>query len=132
MLKVLLFALALAIAPLAAPAALSQDTESGEVQAGIGPACDTAEQMERLLTLFAGGDLNPALTAVNAEFGADACAVLGIYYQRGAEVKRIQVPTGRYAIIAISVIGVRTPAGPRPLAQPMPLFIAAKLEEHGA
>lgn len=122
--KTLLLALTLICVPFAALPALSQGSGGAQIEAGAGPACDTAEQMEKALLAF-DGNVQTAIEKVNAETGIkEACIFAGLYYQRVGEVKRVRVPAGLFAIVEIRVMGVHTEIGPRPLPQPVTWFTA--------
>jgi hypothetical protein len=93
------------LAPMCAPA-LAADYE-----VGTSLLCDTKEQVERFVALFA-GDEQAALVAVNDEaHNPTACALMNVAYLRGSQIATARHGDHAFEIVRILVVGVDTAAG---------------------
>src|ERR1700674_4233954 len=93
------------LAPLCAPAF------AADYEVGTSLVCDTMEQAERFVALFA-GDAQSAILAVNAEaHNPTACALMKIAYLRGSHVATARHGDNAFEIIRILVVGIDTAAG---------------------
>lgn len=117
----LLIALLLLSFPAAAEA-------QGEVQSGTGLVCDTAEQVERYVSLIS-ETRNPheSLTLVNAEAPGEknVCAVIAVVFTTVRIVKEVRTPEGAMDLAEIRWVGIPIgqvigPEGAVVMVQPLP------------
>jgi hypothetical protein len=109
-----LFALALLATPLCAPAQAS-DRQTSDYEVGTSLVCDTQEQVERFVALFA-GDAQSAIRVVNAEeHNPSACAIANVAYMRGTQVGMARHGDSAFEIVRILVLGVATDDGISPV-----------------
>jgi hypothetical protein len=84
---------------------------AADYEAGTILACDTREQAERFVPLFA-GDAQAAIVAVNTEeHDPTACALMDLVYLRGARVGMMRHSDDAFEVVRILVVGIHTPAG---------------------
>ena len=96
-------------------AAIAQNAK--HVALGVGVFCDTAEQMQRFLTLYSAdysAEISPpaAIQAVNSEKASrGACGMAPILFVRGDYVGSVNVSGGIMRIVEIMVIAMKMPQG---------------------
>ena len=91
--------------------AIAQHTKQAEL--GVGVICDTAEQMQRYLTLFK-DDTSPqvAIQTINSETpGQGACGMALVAFLEGNHIGAIEVSGGIMRIMQITVVAMKTPSG---------------------
>jgi hypothetical protein len=91
--------------------AIAQNTK--QVELGVGVFCDSAEKMERFLTLHKGEIPPPAaIQAVNSETTSrGACGMASILFLPGDNVGNVNVSGGIMRIVQITVIAIKMPQG---------------------
>jgi hypothetical protein len=106
--------LALLAAPLCDPAQAS-DRQASDYEVGTSLVCDTQEQVERFVALFA-GDVQSAIRVVNAEeHNPSACAIANVAYMRGTQVGMARHGDNAFEIVRILVLGIETEDGISPV-----------------
>jgi hypothetical protein len=89
-----------------------ETSESPEV--GVGLVCNSAQQVERFLTLHHDGHQSPesAVQVVNQEtHDANACMIAAIVFIRGGEHGAVGGAGGVMRITRIQIVAARTPVG---------------------
>lgn len=95
--------------------ALADDVPPADYEADTNLACDTQEQAERFVALFA-GDVQATIVAVNAEKQSpNACALMDVIYLRGARVGMARHGDNAFEVVRTLVVGIETPAGILPV-----------------
>ena len=127
------FATRLALLPLLAALcapAFAADYLAADYEVGSNLFCDTKEQAERFVTLFA-GDAEAAVVAVNAEVhNPTACALMDVAYMRGPEVGTARHGDNTFEIVRILVVGLSTASGVKPV-RPAAYFSLFSVKEYG-
>ena len=117
---------ALLAAPFCVPAHAA-DAADYEVASSL--VCDTQEQVERFVALFA-GDAQAAIKVVNAEQkNPTACAMMNIVFVRGNQLGMARHGDNAFQITHILVIGVENGNGIQPV-QPAAYYSAFGLKEY--
>jgi hypothetical protein len=117
---------ALLAAPFCAPAHAA-DAADYEVASSL--VCDTQEQVERFVALFA-GDAQAAIRVVNAEQkNPTACAMMNIAFVRGNQLGTARHGDNAFHITHILVIGVENGNGIQPV-QPAAYYSAFGVKEY--
>ena len=116
---------ALLAAPFCVPAHAA-DAADYEVASSL--VCDTQEQVERFVALFA-GDAQAAIRVVNAEQkNPTACAMMNIAFVRGNQLGTARHGDNAFHITHILVIGVENGNGVQPV-QPAAYYSAFGVKE---
>jgi hypothetical protein len=115
---------ALLAAPFCVPAHAA-DAADYEVASSL--VCDTQEQVERFVALFA-GDAQAAIRVVNAE-QKNACAMMNIAFVRGNQLGTARHGDNAFHITHILVIGVENGNGIQPV-QPAAYYSAFGVKEY--
>ena len=116
---------ALLAAPFCVPAHAA-DAADYEVASSL--VCDTQEQVERFVALFA-GDAQAAIKVVNAEQkNPTACAMMNIAFVRGNQLGMARHGDNAFQITHILVIGVENGNGIQPV-QPAAYYSAFGVRE---
>ena len=117
---------ALLAAPFCVPAHAA-DAADYEVASSL--VCDTQEQVERFVALFA-GDAQAAIRVVNAEQkNPTACAMMNIAFVRGNQLGTARNGDNAFHITHILVIGVENGNGIQPV-QPAAYYSAFGVKEY--
>jgi hypothetical protein len=90
---------------------------AGATDYEIGPslACDTQEQVERFVALFA-GDAQDAIQIVNGEEqNPSACVIRNVAFMRGMKVGMARHGDSAFEIVRILVVGIKTDDGILPV-----------------
>jgi len=117
---------ALLAAPFCLPAHAA-DAADYEVASSL--VCDTQEQVERFVALFA-GDAHAAIRLVNAEQkNPTACAMMNIAFVRGIQLGTARHGDNAFHITHILVIGVENGNGIQPV-QPAAYYSAFGVKEY--
>jgi hypothetical protein len=117
---------ALLAAPFCVPAHAA-DAADYEVASSL--VCDTQEQVERFVALFA-GDAQAAIRLVNAEQkNPTACAMMNIAFVRGIQLGTARHGDNAFHITHILVIGVENGNGIQPV-QPAAYYSAFGVKEY--
>ena len=117
---------ALLAAPFCVPAHAA-DAADYEVASSL--VCDTQEQVERFVALFA-GDAQAAIRLVNAEQkNPTACAMMNIAFVRGNQLGTARHGDNAFHITHILVIGVENENGIQPV-EPAAYFSAFGVKEY--
>jgi hypothetical protein len=117
---------ALLAAPFCVPARAA-DAADYEVASSL--VCDTQEQVERFVALFA-GDAQAAIRLVNAEQkNPTACAMMNIAFVRGNQLGTARHGDNAFHITHILVIGVENGNGIQPV-QPAAYYSAFGVKEY--
>src|SRR5215475_3793423 len=117
---------ALLAAPFCVPAHAA-DAADYEVASSL--VCDTQEQVERFVALFA-GDAQAAIRVVNAEQkNPTACAMMNIAFMRGNQVGTARHGENAFQITHILVIGIENGNGIQPV-QPAAYYSAFGIKEY--
>jgi hypothetical protein len=117
---------ALLAAPFCVPAHAA-DAADYEVASSL--VCDTQEQVERFVALFA-GDAQAAIKVVNAEQkNPTACAMMNIAFVRGNQLGMARHGDNAFQITHILVIGVENGNGIQPV-QPAAYYSAFGVREY--
>ena len=90
----------------------AQGTPSPEIGAGL--VCNSAQQVERYLTLYTASKQSPeaAIHAVNTEAqDANACVLAAIAFVRNEEQTTVPAPGGQMRIVKVTIVATRTPSG---------------------
>ena len=117
---------ALLAAPFCVPAHAA-DAADYEVASSL--VCDTQEQVERFVALFA-GDAQAAIRLVNAEQkNPTACAMMNIAFVRGNHLGTARHGDNAFHITHILVIGVENGNGIQPV-QPAAYYSAFGVKEY--
>jgi hypothetical protein len=117
---------ALLAAPFCVPAHAA-DAADYEVASSL--VCDTQEQVERFVALFA-GDAQAAIRLVNAEQkNPTACAMMNIAFVRGNQLGTARHGDNAFHITHILVIGVENGNGIQPV-QPAAYYSAFGVKEY--
>ena len=101
----------LACFPVAANA--QQQEQPQKLEAGMGLICNSAEQVERYLTLHI-ADRSPeaAIQTVNEEaHDPNACSLASIAFVRGMQGKSLPAPGGVMKVTQVTILATQTPAG---------------------
>ena len=102
-----------------------------EIQIGRGLICDTKEQVERFVALFAGNSAE-AISKVNAEANKDnACAVAAVAFIQGRKASTARSLEGTFLVVEITVVGIVGPFGVERLP-PISQFTVILINETGA
>ena len=119
---------ALACSALALALAAIQPARAHEVETETVLICDTQQQAQRFVALFA-ANAETALTAVNAEANnPSACAFTAIAFVRGSRIATEGSGPGAFAIVPVIALGVNTPVGLRAVA-PAPYYMLEPVQE---
>ena len=112
---------------LAAPFCIPAHAADYEVASSL--VCDTQEQVERFVALFA-GDAQAAIKVVNAEQkNPTACAMMNIAFVRGNQLGMARHGDNAFQITHILVIGVENGNGIQPV-QPAAYYSAFGVREY--
>jgi hypothetical protein len=102
-----------------------------DVQVGTALVCDTQEQVERFVAVYA-GDAATAVSAVNAEeHNPSACGMASVAYVVSPPLATARSKHATFQIVKILVLGVTTEAGVQPV-KPAPFFSALEVDEREA
>lgn len=93
---------------------------------GNGLACDTAEQVQRVIELDK-GNYFVTVGKVNAEFGDGACVITRLRFTIGNTVGEKKKNGFVFHIVEITVYAAMTPHGMTPTNKPMHWFTLRKL-----
>jgi hypothetical protein len=94
-------------------ATLCGSAQAMDYEVGTSLVCDTQEQAERFVALFA-GDAQAALVAVNAEaHNPTACALMNVAYLRGSHIGMARHGDNAFEIVRILVVGIHAAGGSR-------------------
>ena len=118
--------LALLFALLAAPFCVPSQAADYEVAPSL--VCDTQEQVERFVALFA-GDAQAAIRVVNAQKNPTACAMMNIAFMRGNQLGMARHGDNAFQITHILVIGIENGNGMQPV-QPAAYYSAFGVKEY--
>jgi len=111
--------------------AWSSPSQAQTVEVETGVFCDTQQQMERYVAIFA-GDERAAMHAVNLEEKDPTACVYGtIAFIRGPEIATARSKGGTYNIVKVVVVGFLTEYGLRASA-PAASFSLEKIDERSA
>ena len=117
---------ALLAAPFCVPVHAA-DAADYEVASSL--VCDTQEQVERFVALFA-GDAQAAIRVVNAEQkNPTACAMMNIAFVRGNQLGTARHGDNAFQITHILVIGIENENGIQPV-QPAAYYSAFGVREY--
>jgi hypothetical protein len=84
-----------------------QAEETSGLVAGNVLVCDTAEEVEAVLTSRS-GDMNARLIQANDHYGSSACTVVTAIFYRGDEAKTVISEDGAVRIVQVDLVGLRT------------------------
>ena len=102
-----------------------------DVQVGTALVCDTQEQVERFVAVYA-GDAAIAVSTVNAEeHDPSACGMASVAYVVSPPLATARSKHATFQIVKILVLGVTTEAGVQPV-KPAPFFSALEVDEREA
>ena len=102
-----------------------------DVQVGTALVCDTQQQVERFVAVYA-GDAASAASAVNAEeHDPSACGMASMAYVVSPPLTTARTKDATFQIVKIIVLGVVTEDGVRPV-KPAPFFSAVEVYEREA
>ena len=102
-----------------------------DVQVGTALVCDTQEQVERFVAVYA-GDAATAVRTVNAEeHDPSACGMASVAYVVSPPLATARSKDATFQIVKILVLGVTTEDGFRPV-KPAPFFSALEVDEREA
>ena len=102
-----------------------------DVQVGTALVCDTQEQVERFVAVYA-GDAATAVRTVNAEeHDPSACGMASVAYVASPPLATARSKVATFQIVKILVLGVTTKDGVRPV-KPAPFFSALEVDEREA
>jgi hypothetical protein len=106
---------ALLAATFCAPAHAADAADAADYEVASSLVCDTQEQVERFVALFA-GDAQAAIRVVNAEQkNPTACAMMNIAFMRGNQLGTARHGDNAFQITHILVIGVENENGIQPV-----------------
>ena len=115
---------ALLAAPFCVPA---HAADAADYEVAWSLVCDTQEQVERFVALFA-GDAQAAIRVVNAE-QKNACAMMNIAFVRGNQLGTARHGDNAFHITHILVIGVENGNGIQPV-QPAAYYSGFGVKEY--
>ena len=95
---------------------------------GNGLACDTAEQVQRVIELDQ-GNYFVTVGKVNAEFGPEACVITRLRFTIGSTVGEKRKNGFVFHIVEITVYGAMTPRGMVSVEKPKHWFTLHKLSD---
>jgi hypothetical protein len=121
-----LSAIGFAFAPIAI-IRLANATEYGNLVTSEGVVCNTAEQIERYLSIE--GDTESSLAVVNAENGESVCTSEHVQFVVGGLVKIVPAKHGSWHVTEIGVIAIRTNRGFKYLLKPEVLYSAFMVQQ---
>ena len=102
-----------------------------DVQVGTALVCDTQEQVERFVAVYA-GDAATAVSAVNAEeHDPSACGMASVAYVVSPPLATARSKDATFQIVKILVLGAITEDGFQPV-KPAPFFSALEVDEREA
>ena len=102
-----------------------------DVQFGTALVCDTQEQVERFVAVYA-GDAARAVSTVNAEeHDPSACGMASVAYVVSPPLATARSKDATFQIVKILVLGVTTEDGVQPV-KPAPFFSALEVDEREA